>query len=143
MHMGTVAIDWKKYNNFFELWRAHKKDNKLLYVIGEQRHCYIGSIGSRNGVRGLGTRYQWQYVHRARSIFGADESAAQVAYAGSFKNPDQITGQLIRAAEASVQRHCITTLGLENVLFAPEKLIEGVDVTNHGELPFFIQQTNR
>lgn len=141
--MDTVEIEWKKYNHFFDLWRAHKQDTKLLYVIGEQHHCYIGSIGSRDGAQGLGTRYQWQYVHRARSIFGVEESAAQVAYAGLFKNPEQINGPLILAAEAFTQNRCITALGPQAVLFEPEDLTEGVEVTNRGELPVFLLQSSR
>ncbi len=137
--MSTVEIEWKKHNNFFELWRAHRQDTKLLYVIGEQHHCYVGSIGSRDGAQGLGTRYQWQYVNRARSIYGAEESAGQVSYAGTFKNPEQVNGQLILAAEALTQNACVTKLGPQAVLFDPEDLIEGVEVIHSGEVPAFLQ----
>lgn len=136
--MPTVEIEWKKYNNFFDLWRAHRQDTKLLYVIGEQHHCYIGSIGSRDGSQGLGTRYQWQYVNRARSIYGAEESAGQVSFAGIFKNPEQVNGQLILAAEAFTQNGCVTKLGPQAVLFDPEDLIEGVEVIHSGEVPAFL-----
>ncbi|MGB7931678.1 MAG: hypothetical protein WCH04_05550 [Gammaproteobacteria bacterium] len=137
--MEIVEIEWIRYNHFFDLWRAHRRNAQLLYVIGDQHHCYIGSIGSRDGVQGLGTRYQWQYVHRARSIFGAQESAGQVAYAGQFKKPEQINGRLILAAEAFTQNCCITVLGPQAVLFDAEKIVKGVEIVNRGSLPPFLE----
>ena len=140
--MELVEIEWINYNHFFDLWRAHRRDTQLLYAIGDQHHCYIGSIGSRDGLQGLGTRYQWQYVHRARSIFGAEESDGQVAYVGLFKNPEQIDGRLILAAEAFTQKRCITMLGPQAVLFDAEDLIEGVEVTNSGSMPRYLEQAS-
>ena len=137
--METVEIEWIQYNHFFDLWRAHRHDTQLLYVIGDQHHCYIGSIGARDGVQGLSTRYQWQYVQRARSIFGTEESAGQVVYAGLFKKPEQINGRLIFAAEAFTQNRCITVLGPQAVLFDAEDLVEGVEVINRGSLPTFLE----
>lgn len=137
--METIEIDWIKYDNFFDLWRAHKDHTQLLYVIGDKHYCYIGSIGGHGGAQGLGTRYQWQYVHRARSIFAAEESAGQVAYSGLFKKPGQINSQLILAAEALTQNRCIEVLGPKAVMFGQNKIPEGVTVSNIGNMPQFLK----
>jgi hypothetical protein len=53
----TIELDWTKYPNFFELWRAERHATKLLYVIGDEHHCY-----ARRGSR-------WSQV-RARGRYG-------------------------------------------------------------------------
>ena len=141
--MNTICISWTRYPNFFELWHNHRRDTKLLYVIGESHHCYIGSIGSRDGVQGLGTRYQWQYVNRAKSIFGLDEERGQTAFAGVFESPNEVTGALILASEAYIQNCCVTAIGENEILFEPEDLVENVKVENSGELPSFIADVRR
>ena len=45
MSVTTIELEWTKYSNFFELWRAHRHSTKLIYVIGDQHHCYVGCIG--------------------------------------------------------------------------------------------------
>jgi hypothetical protein len=134
----TTEVQWTKYPNFFELWRAHRKSTKLLYVIGEQHHCYIGCIGGKGGQVGLAQRYQWQYVNRARAIFGRDETDGQGAYAGTFRNPDSITPERILAAEAEVQSRCVLALGPDAILFDPEDAIEGFTVRHAGSSPPFL-----
>ena len=136
--METIEIEWVQYNNFFDLWRNHKEDSQLLYVIGDQHHCYVGSIGGNHVVKGLGVRYQWQYVDRAKSIFGQDESAGQVAYAGLFRKPKEINSKLILAAEAFIQNHCTNVLMSKDCLFQCKKLAEEVKVINRGRLPQFL-----
>lgn len=136
--MEIVEINWIKYKNFFDLWRMHKRDTQLLYVIGDQHHCYVGSIGVRGGLQGLGTRYQWQYVHRARSIFGLEESVGQVAYAGLFVSPSRINSRLILASESFVQHRCIIVLGPQVALFETEEMVSGVQIISLGHPPAFL-----
>lgn len=133
-----IEIKWIKYDNFFDLWRRHKDGCKLLYVIGDQHHCYIGSIGGSRGKKGLGNRYQWQYLDRARSIFGQEESAGQVAYVGLFQKPAEISGHLIRAAEAFTQNCCRMKLQPQACLFKCKKFVNNVDVSNVGDTPPFL-----
>jgi hypothetical protein len=134
----TIELDWTKFPNFFELWRVERRATKLLYVIGDEHHCYVGAIGCNGGEGGLGTRYQWQYVNRARAIFGCDEPDGQVAYAAAFRNPESISPELILAAEADVQAACIVTLGTHAVLFDPEDTLEGILVRHLGAPPPFL-----
>jgi hypothetical protein len=134
----TINVDWTKHDNFFELWRAHRRSTKLLYVIGEHHHCYVGCIGGKSGQGGLAQRYQWQYVNRARSIFGRDEADGQVAYSGEFRNPESITPELILAAEADVQSGCVLALGPDAVLFDPEDTVDGLTVRHLGTPPIFL-----
>jgi hypothetical protein len=138
-----IELDWTKYANFFDLWRNHRRSRKLLYVIGDRHDCYVGSIGSFGGLQGLGTRYQWQYVSRARAIFGLGESHGQVAYAGVFRNPDAMSEQLILATEADAQSRCILVLGTEAVLFEPEDIMDGITVHHFGDYPPFLVEPSR
>jgi len=134
-----IKIDWKRFDTFFDLWRAHRDDTQLLYVIGEEHHCYIGSIGSRAGKQGLGNRYQWQYVRGAQAIFGLDEPSGQVAYSGSLSSLSPILATHILAMEALVQNVFVLSHGRENALFQPEHLIEGYNAIHKGDLPKFLQ----
>jgi len=114
-----ITITWKKYKSFFDLCEKHAKDKQLIYVIGEKHHCYIGSIGSRDGKHGLKTRYQPQYLQRARAIFGLDENSAQVAYCGLLSSEEPINGTAILAIEAIVQKKFIDSFKRERALFKP------------------------
>jgi hypothetical protein len=136
--METVTINWIKYDNFFQLWDKHKDDPKLIYVIGDAHHCYVGSIGGSRGKKGLRNRYQRQYLERAKSIFGKDESEGQVAYAGLFANDAAIESPLIRAAEAKIQKCCIDKLGSGYCMFKYKNSVKDVEVTNSGSLPLFL-----
>ena len=123
-----ITITWKKYKSFFDLCAKHLDDKQLIYVIGEEHHCYIGSIGSRGGQDGLRTRYQRQYLQRACAIFGLDENSAQVAYCGKlYKGDDSINKTDILAMEAIVQHKFIQRYGIRNTLFKPEKHIDGYE----------------
>jgi hypothetical protein len=139
MQLHEISVEWKRFDNFFALWKLHRGCTQLVYVIGEAHHCYVGSIGSRDGKKGLGTRYQWQYVNRARAIFGLEENQGQVAYAGTLKKPSgSFLGMDILAVEADVQNAFVLAYGPENALFDPEDLAEGYAFTHSGELPGFL-----
>lgn len=133
-----VTLAWRRYETFFDLWRARREDTQLIYVIGPDHHCYIGSIGSRGGKQGLGTRYQWQYVQRARAIFGLDENAGRPAFAAAFSVDTAPTGDDILAAEAYVQNQFIVNVGPDHALFEPEDIVEGFVFVNSGDVPPFI-----
>ena len=133
-----ITLSWQRYRTFFDLWHNHRSDTKLVYVIGASHHCYIGSIGSRGGIQGLGTRYQWQYVRRAQAIFGLDESGGQESYAANFT---RIVGEHdILATEAYIQNKFILSAGTQNALFEPEDLTEGYEFLhiNQESAPAFI-----
>lgn len=135
-----LSIEWNRFDNFFSLWRIHRNSTQLLYVIGDNHHCYIGSIGSRDGKQGLGTRYQWQYVNRARAIFGLDESSGQVAFAGTLRKVSGgVVGIDILAAEAEVQNAFISAYGPDRALFDPEDLVPGYIFTFCGDAPSFLR----
>ena len=139
MESREITVEWKRFDNFFSLWNSHRDDTQLIYVIGESHHCYIGSIGSRDGKKGLGTRYQWQYVRRARAIFGLEEASGQVAYSGTVKKiGGLVQGIDILATEAEVQNAFVLACGPANALFDPEDLLDGYLVAHHGELPLFL-----
>jgi len=139
VEIQEITVEWKKYDNFFSLWNSHRDDTQLIYVIGESHHCYIGSIGPRDGKKGLGTRYQWQYVNRARAIFGLDESSGQVAFAGILKKTSSaVQGIDILAVEAEVQNAFVLACGPANALFDPEDLVNGCTITYGGEPPSFL-----
>jgi len=136
-----LTIEWVQFDNFFSLWRSHRNSTRLLYVIGDDHHCYIGSIGSRDGKLGLGMRYQWQYVSRARAIFGLDESSGQVAFAGVLrKNNGEVVGLDILAAEAGIQSDFMSVHGPDRALFDPEDLVPGYAFLHSGSPPKFLRK---
>lgn len=132
-----ITLEWHRYDNFFCLWRAHGTDRPLIYVIGDEHHCYVGSIGSREGRRGLAMRYQWQYVHRARAIFGLEEAAGQPAYVALF-GAQEVTARDIVGAEAYVQHSFIARFGIDHALFEPEDIEEDLTFANVGHPPRFL-----
>jgi hypothetical protein len=134
-----AILTWQKYSNFFDLWREHKYDTRLIYVIGESKYCYVGSIGSRGGKQGLSTRYQWQYVERSRAIFGIEEEKGQSAFVGLFVNPKEPSGDHIRAVEARIQNCFILRHSEKSALFHPLRDSEDLLVEHLGSMPSFLR----
>ena len=136
--MTNISIQWTKYSNFFDLWRAHKADTQLVYVIGDNSSCYIGCIGINDGKGGLGKRYQWQYVQKSLAIFNRKEADGQVSYAATFKSPSSINGTLIGAAESLIQDAFIQKHGIQNALFKPVNVKSGYKIMHAGTKPSFL-----
>lgn len=134
-----MTLTWEKYPSFFALWRAHRRSTQLVYVIGSEIFCYVGSIGARSGQQGLGMRYQWQYLVRAKAIFGLDESRGQVSFAATFD--ETVDAQDVLAAEAHVQNCFITIVGPEHALFEAEKLVDNYSFVHLGDAPRFLKET--
>lgn len=82
-------------------------------------------------------RYQWQYLQRAKAIFGLDEADGQTAFSATMSG-SSIEPQDILAAEAFVQHSLIQRVGTERALFEPEELVEEITFTNSGEIPEFL-----
>ena len=136
----TLPVIWTRYKSFFDLWRAHKFTPQLIYVIGEEHHCYVGSIGCDGGSGAMAKRYQWQYVRLAMSIFGRGEEAGQVAYAGLFDSPDLVHSLQIYKAEAFVQRALVAKIGRDKVLFRPIQIpVTSPVVVCTGDVPAFLR----
>ena len=121
--MTIVKLEWERFDNFFDLWRARSKSIQMIYSIGETAHCYIGCIGINDGKGGLRNRYQWQYVQRSLAIFAKEESEGQVAFAAKFISPDDIDRHIIKATEAEVQASYIAHDGLVDPLFETQKRV--------------------
>jgi len=133
-----IQVNWKKFENFFELWRTHRHSTKLIYVIGESHHCYIGAIGPDKGKSGLGIRYQKQYIDRSIAIFGLDKDKGQPSYAATFIEAENVLPHEILAIEALVQRAFVEAHGRENALFKPEHVNGQHVVTHLGHPPPFL-----
>lgn len=135
--IGTIS--WKKYKNFFELWMRNKKKTRMFYIMGGQHYIYIGVIGIRGGKQGLGNRYQKQYLNMSKAIFGKDEKAAQIAYAGFFEGKKKKPvpyGDI----EKHLQKKCIEKYGAENVIFTIFKgEVKNIFLTHKGDVPEFCQ----
>jgi hypothetical protein len=130
-----LRLIWTEYPTFFDLRRAHGTGT-LIYVIGETHHCYIGCIGGRYGKQGLKTRYQSQYVDRAKAIFGLDESAGQKSFCAPVDDPT-----VILQVEALVQQRFIAAHGRENALFQfrPPYPMRALTLDNQGSPPSFLR----
>ena len=133
----VLQLQWEQHPNFFALWRARRAATQLLYVIGVDHHCYVGSIGAREGRQGLAMRYQWQYLQRAKAIFGLDEEAGQPAYSAVLVGGSSSARDIL-AAEAFVQHSLIQARGADSILCGAEDLIDDVTFTHAGDVPPFL-----
>jgi hypothetical protein len=136
--MRNFTVTWTRFSNFFDAWRDHEWTRKLLYVIGERHHCYIGSIGSRGGRGGFHTRYQWQYVNRACAIFGLNEMKGQVCFVG-LPRSKRITGSDLHAIEANIQHRFIDEFGKKAALFEPISSVPPLVLRHLGKVPSFLR----
>jgi hypothetical protein len=139
--MQEVILQWTRYSSFFDLYAKHKNEPKLIYIIGESHHCYIGSVGSKGGTDGLAQRYQKQYIDRARAIFGADKPQNQPAYVGHFLSPDDPAPELIESVEKTIQNLFLNKFGKSAALFTPRGAAGQVSIKSEGQdLPPFLPQ---
>ena len=136
--MDQIIIEWIRYTDFFDLYDALGREPKLVYVIGETHHCYIGSVGSRHGTGGLAVRYEKQYLDRARAIFGMDKPQHQPAYAGQFVSPIRPDSELVEAIERNIQSLFLKSVGQAAALFKPRGMLKALHWSNQGEIPRFL-----
>ncbi len=137
--MQEVTIQWTRYPDFFDLYAKHKDEPKLIYIIGEHHHCYIGSVGSRGGTEGLAQRYQKPYIERARAIFGADKPQNQPAYVGHFLDPSDPAPDLVERVERTIQDLFIRRVGRSAALFTIRGTTTRITIRNIGQdLPSFL-----
>lgn len=140
---SVVVVNWRKYADFFELYEHEKASAKLVYVIGETHHCYVGSVGSQGGTGGLAVRYEWQYVNRSRAIFGESFPQNQPAFAGSFPDDTELGKDQIEGAEADVQKAFLAQYGARQAMFDPTKIRStGIRVIHQGNAPAFLKTNN-
>jgi len=137
-----IEVRWEAFDSFFTLWDTHQKSTQLLYVIGEEHHCYIGCIGIDDGKGGLKQRYQKQYVYRSISIFGLDRSEGQKSFAGEFTNDKiDVDANIIGWCEHLAQLTFIHKYGEKNAEFTLTNPFpyEGIKLKNLGEKPGFLE----
>lgn len=132
-----MKLNWKRYNNFFELYDELYKVPQLIYVIGETHHCYIGSVGGRTGQNGLSMRYQKQYIDRSKSIFGTDLPTNQPAFAAII-NDQKIDKDDIEPIEWQLQELFLTYSGASNALFTRKGEAGTFNISHLGEPPSFL-----
>ncbi|HED39446.1 MAG TPA: hypothetical protein ENJ13_03345 [Chromatiales bacterium] len=132
-----MNLQWQRFADFFQLYEALGNVPRLFYIIGETHHCYIGSVGGREGQGGLAVRYQQQYVDRAIAIFGNDTPNEQPAFASVVTDP-QITIPDIEPIERQIQEVFLTTQGRENALFTPRGQVPNYELIHTGDRPAFL-----
>jgi hypothetical protein len=98
-----TTVNWERFENFFALYEKLKSVQKLIYVIGETHHVYIGSVGCKGGERGLAVRYDKQYVDRTKAIVGSDAPQNQPAFAGTFIDSNRIACENVGDVEKLTQ----------------------------------------
>ena len=136
----VVVIEWKRYRDFFDLWTSRGSEPQLIYVIGECRYCYVGSVGSKGGSGGLRARYEKQYLNCARVIFGRQAPDDQPAFAGIFESGAHLDRWHIRAAEAQVQKAFVARFGATAALFKPGQVGDDIEFRHIGEVPVFLKR---
>ncbi len=131
-----IHLIWKRFENFLDLWDELKDIPKLIYVIGETHHCYIGTVGGRKGKDGLRQRYQKQYVDRAVAIYGMDAPEGQPAFAA---NLNEVATNQIESLERQVQQVFIDNEEKGHYLFKPRGRIGNFELDHQGNMPKFLQ----
>lgn len=112
-----MQVRWERYRDFFELYKACGQIARLVYVIGETQHCYVGSVGSRGGRGGLRVRYEPQYINRSRAIYGQDRPSGQPAFVGIIGG--RCKPRDVADLERHVQRAFVEARGQNNAQFKP------------------------
>ena len=136
----TIKVRWERYANFFELYQKDKNEQKLLYVIGEKKLCYIGSVGSRGGKNGLAKRYDKPYIERAKSIFGSSQPKNQPAFAGKFSKGTRVQPQDILNAERIIQKSFEEAYPRTCPSFKRQGKIYDMKIVSEGKRPSFLPQ---
>ena len=135
-----TIVNWQRFENFFALYEKRKSIQKLIYVIGETHHVYIGSVGCKGGEGGLAVRYQSQYVERSKAIFGSDNPQDQPAFAGTFVDSNGLTGKNVEDVEDLVQWTFLHGNNRDQALFSKRPSGRpNVDVEYRGDVPSFLK----
>ena len=132
-----MNLHWQKFDDFFALYEALKREPKLIYVIGETHHCYIGSVGGRGGENGLAQRYHPQYVNRSKAIFGSDKPESQPAFATVLSRLEVETAE-IEPLEREIQAVFIEEHGKDSALFSPRGVSYSGEIIHSGTPPSFL-----
>ena len=135
----AMPMKWERFENFFALYEKLKKVPKLIYVIGEMHHVYIGSVGCKEGENGLASRYQKQYVERSKAIFGSDTPQNQPAFAGTFIDSNGITCENVGDVEKLIQWAFLERGDRKQALFKRPSERPNIDVKYFGDIPSFLK----
>lgn len=131
-----MKVNWERYRDFFDLYAACGDIAQLVYVIGNARNCYIGSVGSRGGQGGLRVRYEPQYINRARAIYGQDRPSGQPAFVGIIDGP--CNSHDVANLERHVQRAFVAAFGRDNAEFKPPREDDYGQYAHAGQKPSFL-----
>ena len=132
-----MNLEWRKFDDFLQLYNEVCNQPRLFYIIGESHHCYIGSVGGRNGEGGLAVRYQKQYVDRSKAIFGSNSPHNQPAFASVVTDPT-IKVEDIEPIERQIQEKFIVIHGKENALFKARGNLPNYSLSHTGNPPGFL-----
>jgi hypothetical protein len=130
-----TAVNWERFENFFALYEKLQSVQKLIYVIGETHHVYIGSVGCKEGKRGLAARYEKQYVERSKAIFGSDSPRNQPAFAGTFIDSNGVTCENVGDVEKLIQWTFLQGPNRDQALFKRPS----IEVKYSGDVPSFLK----
>jgi hypothetical protein len=131
-----TTVNWERFENFFALYEKLKSVKKLIYVIGETHHVYIGSVGCKGG---LAVRYDKQYVDRTKAIFGSDAPQNQPAFAGTFIDSNRITCENVGDVEKLIQWAFLERGDREQALFKRPSGRPNIEVEYCGDVPSFLK----
>jgi len=135
-----IEMNWKRFENFFALYEELQKVPKLIYVIGELHHVYIGSVGCKGGAGGLAVRYEKQYVERSKAIFGSDNPYDQPAFAGTFVDSKGMTCENVGDIEDLVQWTFLQGKSRDQALFSKRPSRRpNIGVRYCGDVPSFLK----
>ena len=134
-----MNLKWEKFEDFFCLYESLKDKPKLIYVIGETHHCYIGSVGGRGGENGLAQRYQQQYIDRAKAIFGSSKPKSQPAFAAVFPE-GSVSISDIEPIERKIQDIFVSVHGTNNAQFSPRGVAFAQELSHSGNMPSFLRK---
>jgi hypothetical protein len=134
-----TTVNWERFENFFTLYEKLKSVQKLVYMIGETHHVYIGSVGCKGGEGGLAVRYDRQYVDRTKAIFGSDTPQNQPAFAGTFVDPNCTTCENVGDVEKLIQWVFLERRGGKQALFRSPNGRPNIAVEYCGDAPSFLR----
>jgi len=138
-----TTVNWERFENFFTLYEKLKSVQKLIYVIGETHHVYVGSVGCKGGEGGLAVRYQPQYVERSKAIFGSDSPQEQPAFAGTFTDSNGVTCENVEDVEKLIQWAFLERGDRKQALFKRPNRRPNIKVEYCGDVPSFLRDKAR
>jgi len=138
-----ATVNWERFESFFALYEKLQSVQKLIYVIGETHHVYIGSVGCKEGEGGLAVRYQKQYVERSKAIFGSDTPLNQPAFAGTFIDLSGTTSENVGDVEKLIQWAFLRGGDRNQAMFKRPSRRPKVEVEHCGDVPSFLKVTRK